>query len=577
MFNMYDRIENNTYEIRSTAFTARDATFGLITRPLMHAPFVNQGKWGTVTLHLTSGKGAADITPPDSYMQLVPVHHGEEIAFALETSPEELILHTAYGDIRCCFAEPGLLLMKGEGSLGIRFETILQAHGVIRKRGENAWERRVSSVSCFVFNAISGKMKMNAKWEMERLSTPYVRGELCPEEDGTFLLSIEETEELGRVRESYPSYEEGLKQVKEDWNRFFFGIPGKEDKNKEKAAFMLWSMFERPSGRLKRSILHSTFHKAAPVWRTCLMSAVFSENLSLALEILLGQLDQQAENGQIPNFFDHVSYDALNAAPPLQGWALKQLMKKNDLKTALSEADLRRLYEGYAKWVSWFDTYRDEDGDGIVQTEGVLEGGCEDSPVFQSYYIVELPDICAELALLEEAVGDLAGMLNLPEEKEIWHEKSRERIRRLLDTFWNGTRFVGFDHETKNIISPESLQFYRPLILGERLPAEVTCKMSEDLSYAKGFLTPCGFLSLHMGSPEFSRLNIEGGSINSWDNILVTTGLLDAGKTELAKEAAAAYCSGLVNPASPFYNSGRGFDSAETAAAYLLLKELSEE
>lgn len=577
MFSIYDKIETNTYEIRSTAFTARDASFGFIPRPLMHAPFVNQGKWGTVTLHLTSGKGAADTTPPDSYMQLVPVHHGEEIAFATETTPEELILHTAYGDIRCCFAEPSLLLVKGEGGLGIRFETILQAHGVIRKRGENAWERRIASVSCFVFNGIRGTMIMNPKWELERLSTPYVRGELVPDEDGAFLLSIEESEELGRVRETYPSYEEGLARVREDWTGFISRLPGKEDKTKEKAAFMLWSMWEGASGRLKRRILHSTFPKAAPVWKACLMTAAFSENLPLAMDLLLGQIEQQAENGQIPNFFDHVGYDALNAAPPLQGWALKQLMKKNDLKTALSEEDLRRLYEGYAKWAAWFDAYRDDDGDGIVQTEGVLEAGCTDSPVFQKFYITELPDINAELALLEEAVGDLAGMLDLAEEKEAWHAKSRARVSRLLDRFWNGERFVGYDHETKETIDPKSLQFYRPLILGERLPADVIDRMAEDLAFANGFLTPYGFLSQHMDSPEFSRLSIDGGSVNSWDNILVATGLMDAGKTELAKEAAAAYCRGVAQPVSPFYNTAPGFDSAETAAAYFLLKELAEE
>ena len=576
MFSMYDKIENNIYEIRSTAFTVRDATFGFITRPLMHAVFQHQGKWGTVTLHLSSGKGAADTTPPDSYMQLVPVHHGEEIAFAMEMKAEELTLHTAYGEIRCCFAEPGLLLLKGDGGLGIRFETMLPPHGVIRKRGENAWERRVSGVSCFVFNAISGTMKMNAKWEMERLCTPYVRGEIVPEEDGTFFLSIDETEELGRVRDSYPTYEEGLAAVTADWKEFCAKLPGADELNKEKAAFMLWSMFERPSGRLTRSIIHSTFQKAAPVWKACLITAALADNVSSVKEILFGQIDQQAENGLIPNFFDHYNYDALNAGPPLQGWALKKLMEKNDLKDVLSEDEIRRLYEGYAAWAAWFDAYRDDDGDGIVQTEGMLEAGCEDSPIFGKYYVVELPDINAELALLEEAVGDLAGMLGLSEEKDKWYAKSKARIQKILDTFWNGERFVGLDHETKAVIDTQSLQFYRPLILGDRLPAEVIDKMAEDLEFANGFLTPCGFLSQHMDSPDFSRLSIDGGSVNSWDNILVTTGLADAGKTDLAKEAAAAYISGLVAPTTGFYNSVPGFNTAETAAAYFILKELAE-
>lgn len=576
MFSMYDKFDNNTYEIKTTAFTAAGASFGFITRPLMHAPFVNQGKWGTVTLHLTSGKGSANNHPTESYMQLVPVHHGEEIAYAIETTPTELYLHTAYGDIKCCFAEPCLILMQGENELGIRFETMLPGHGVIRKRGENAWERPVSTVSCFTFNAIKGKMEMDPKWEMERLSTPYVRGEIFPTEDGTFLLSIEETQDCGYVREAYPTYEEGLAAVKADWESFYSKLPGAEDKNKERAAWTLWAMIERPSGRLTKNILHSAFNKIAPVWKQCLMTTALAGNLPIASDILLGQVDQQAENGQIPNFFDHTNYDALNAAPPLQGWAVKQLMKKNDLKAALSAEDRKKLYEGYAKWAAWFDAYRDDDKDGIIQTEGMLEAGCEDSPIFSKYYIVDLPDINAELALLEETVGDLAGMLDLAEEKEKWYAKSRDRIAKILEKFWNGERFVGFDHETSAVIDTQSIQFYRPLILGDRLPADVIDKMAEDLAFANGFLTPYGFLSQHMASKEYTRLSMEAGSINPWDQIMIEAGLADAGKTELAKEAAAAYCNGLLHPASSNFNAGVGFDSADTAAAYFVLQELAE-
>ena len=576
MSNMYDKFENNTYEIKTTAFTAAGASFGFITRPLMHAPFVNQGKWGTVTLHLTSGKGSAANKPGDSYMQLVPVHHGEEIAYAIETTPTELILHTAYGDIKACFAEPSLILMQGEGGLGMRFETILPGHGVIRKRGESAWERAESTVSCFTFNGIQGKMEMNPKWELERLSTPYVRGELFPAEDGVFLLSIEETQECGYVRENYPSYEEGLAAVKADWDAFYATLPGEADKNKEKAAWVLWAMKERPSGRLKRSILHSTFQKASPVWKECLQVAALKGNLPLAKEILLGQLDLQAEDGQIPAFIDHLNIDTVNAGPPLQGWALKQLMKADGFRDAFTKDELKALYEGYGAWAAWFDAYRDDDADGIVQTEGKIEGGAEDSPVFDKYYIVDLPDINAELALLEEAVGDLAGALGFADEKEKWYAKSKERIAKLLAKFWNGERFVAFDHESGALIDPQVLAFYRPLILGDRLPAEVLEKMASDLAFGAGYLTPAGFIGAHMGSREFTRLSVEAGSVNAWDNILITLGLADAGLADLAKEAAKDYCGALVHPASTYYNAGAGFGDAETAAAYFLLKEVAE-
>lgn len=566
MFTAYDKL-NNTFAMNMNAFTCAGANFGISAKPANHTNPAYLGEWGNGATYLTTMKGASNAMNNGSLIQLVPVHHGRVITFALENSPYELKYRTAYGDICCCFAEPSLLVIKGENGLGLKIEKACGEHGVIRKRGQRGWELTEALISCFVFYPQIGEIAMDANWELERMSTPLIRGEVVPAEDGSFTITIEETEDLGYVRESYPTYEEALAAAKANWEVFYKKIvpEGGEKTADEAAAYVLWSMLEQPSGRLKKSIIHSNYTHAATTANACLLAGALKDDLPLALEILLGQLDQQEADGEIPNSFDHTNRDCMNAGLPLQGWALNKLMAAHNFRKEVSEETIKALYEGYSKWVDWIMEYRDDDEDGIPQTEGAVEAGNEDSPIFKTFYIVELPEVCAYLALLCEKLGELADILGLDAEKESWKEKGEEFVGKTL-AFWNGTRFTGRDHYTGCVINTESLQFYRPLVLGSRLPAEVVEIMAEDLTVGNGYLAKGGLLSQRMTSPDYSKLSINGGSVIATENLMIIDGLMAAGQTDLAKEAAAMYIKGV----------GKDFDSAETAAAYLVLKEIAK-
>ncbi len=566
MFTAYDKL-NNTFSMGMNSFTSAGASFGISVKMANHTNPAHLGEWGNGATYLTSMKGASNAMNNGTLIQLVPVHHGRVIPFAIENSPYEMKYRTEYGDICCCFAEPTLLLIKGENNLGLKIEKSCGEHGVIRKRGQKGWELTEALISCFVFYPQIGEIAMDSKWELERMSTPLIRGEVVPAEDGTFAISIEETEDLGYVRESYPTYEEGLAAAKASWEEFYGKIApeGGEKTADEAAAYTLWSMLEQPSGRLKNSIIHTNYTNAAPTWTTCLITAALKNDLPLALELLLSQLDQQEPNGEIPSLFDHTNRDCLNAGLPLQGWALNKLMEANDFKAEVPEETLKALYEGYSKWADWFLKYRDDDEDGIPQTEGSVEAGCVDSPIFKYFYVVELPEVCAYLTLLNEKLADLAGMLGLEEEQAVWKMKAEEYINKTL-AFWNGERFVGRDHYTGAMLNTESLQFYRPLVLGKRLPEQIVEIMAEDLTVGNGYLVKGGLLSQRMTSKDYSKLSVNGGSILAADNLMIIDGLMAAGKEDLAKEIAAMYVKGV----------GKGFADAETAAAYFVLKEIAK-
>ena len=116
----------------------------------------------------------------------------------------------------------------------------------------------------------------------------------------------------------------------------------------------------------------------------------------------------------------------------------------------------------------------------------------------------------------------------------------------------------------------------RVLILGRRLPAEILDAMAEDLSEGNGYLTPAGFLTQRMTSPEYSPLSPGSGRIVPMESALITTGLLWSGRGSDAVLAAKRYCKALLKPPSPVWPSERGFSGSVTAAAFRLLAEIAE-
>ena len=577
MLTVHDTQPVSVYSIATQVFTRAGGYLGVAAKPFRHTKMQDMGRWGTTEIYLITGRGgAAGARGGNLCMKLRPMLDGVRVPFAVQGEATELKLLTAYGDIRFCFAEPGLLLIRGEKGLSLALEADLDLHRIFRKRAGQSWEGSHGACCCLVYTPVAGTLELTAPYDMDKLSTPQVRGEVFPDESGAFLFAVEEFRELGVVRPDFPTYEEGLKSAEADWQRFLSAYPALPDfaDGREKAAYLTWSSLTAPSGRAKHTQIWRDFGHIADSFQSCLCAAALPQDLPLAAELLLSQLDEQSPAGQIPLFFDDMRGLTQTVAPPAQGWALERLMQHRDLKAELPAAQLQALYAGLSKWADWYDAYR-ADGDGLLRYESGEECGMEGCPIFRAMPCAALPDLSAFLALLEEKLGDLAGMLEKSAEADTWYARSKARIDRMLAAFWNGRRFVGRAPDG-SAIETESLLFYRPLILGKRLPSEVLDAMAEDLSEGNGYLSPAGFLSQRMTSPEYSPLSPGSGRILPMESALVTTGLLCAGREAEAREAAKRYCAALLRPVSPVWPAERGFPSAVTAAAFRLLAELAE-
>ena len=568
--------EKNLFNISSNAFLRRGAWFGLFMKPPRFGSPAKIGKWGTTDLFLGSRRGGFAHLKDPMLMKLIPVHHGVQVAFKIHAEATELTVITAYGRIRFCFASPSLILAKGENGLGLLLERDNEIHQAARQRGEKGWETGFNYTCAIVYNPIKGDIDMDAKWDFERLSTPQVRGEVKPDENGEFLLSMEEFEAYGCVRDHYPTYEEALEDVTRDWEEFLGKQPElapEYAETRKEAAYMTWSNLVNPAGLIKRPYLYMRSQDPASSWQMCQNAVVLKNNLEIGVELLLNMLDHLGPNGQLPDFYSDQKAAYLMIKPPLLGWALELLMKEHDLAKEVPAEKLAYMYEGYSRFAGWLREYRDDDHDGILQMEHGDESGSDDSPLFRNTLAVDAPSLNACAALFYEKLGDLAKMAGQEEESEPWYEESRELIDRLIARFWNGERFVAYDHyQPDRVIDCGSIQFYYPLILGKRLPEEIRSRMAEDLLPGRGYLSPFGFTEEYLGDSPYTEVGTGRGKILPADNILVTTGLYLAGREEQAREAAKIYCDGLRRRPTHFYNNG--FIGSWAAAAFQILANL---
>ena len=569
----------NAFRIGGTPFMRDGSFFGIFAKPHAFGSPASVGSRGATDLYIGSYRGTALDLPNNALIPFYPVYNKKRIPFEVVTAPTELTIRTSYGEITCCFPEADLLYMKSEDGLGLLIDMDMEEHQLIKPRGDKAYELTFRWIASFVANPLKGHMDVDAPWDYERLSTPHVKAYVLPDENGELLLALEEFEQSGRVRESYPAWEEGLRNVTADWEAFLEKqpeLPEKYAHARIEAAYNTWSHLVHPSGRFKRRSIYMSGMMAATSWQMCENAAVLKNNLPLAMDLLTNMLDEQSPRGQLPDFYDDTHGMLAYVKPPIQGWALDYLMRTRDLAAEVPKEQLARLYEGFTRYADWFMTYRDDDHDSVPQYEHGDETGNDDSAVFRYSNVMDLPDLAAFVALLYDTLADLAVMIGREDEASALKKKSRDLINNMIKIYWNGERFIGRVHgDHDHIIDDTSLLFYRPLVLGDRLPAEIVDKMAADLSKEGFYLTPYGLSVEALISPEYSRASFGNGGIGTSENMLIATGLFFAGKKELAQEIARRFVDGVVNGGSPYYGVRPGLSGSWPSAGFQFMANLA--
>ena len=568
------------YNLSSYPFFRRYGYMGIFTQADIN--------FGNTQLYLGTRHGSYMLSETGNKMiDFAPIYEGKKVPCSVKAKACELTVLTRYGNIYICFAEPGLLVIKGDKGMGLRFEKQMKID-VVKPRAGGAWELVFRRLCSTVFKPLKGSMDVDAKWEAEKITSPNAKIDVLPEDGGSFELAIEDFTHAGWVRDSYPSYEEGLKSSEADWQSFLETIPhfdARYEEKREEYAYVLWSHLVGPSGKIKRPLMFMFPTMRASTWQMCQNAvALGQKDLTVPVELMLNTLDEMSPVGQMCDNYDDMWGSQPFTKPPLHGWALKLLMQKHDLSKAVPGDKLEAMYNGFGRVADWYMNYRDDDKDGLPHYEHGHESGTDDGSMFREHMIVAAPDLSSFLALSFEALGDIALMLNKPKaEADRWYARSKEIIDKMLKAFWNGERFVAFTPFEKEIVATESYAYYLPIMLGKRLPQEVIDKLADDLSKEGDLLTPYGLASEKLSSSTDFRLGgkMALGYVLPPTNIIIALGLKEAGKPELAKLIANRYLKavkdmGPVMLINPFRGGGRPGGSWAPCAYMILASMLND-
>jgi len=499
-----------------------------------------------------------------AFTYICPAYNGEKLDYKVSIPTAfELEMITAYGKITLCFADKDTMYIKGENGLQLAFERDQETHEVMKKRG-TGWIQTIQWMGTMLYTPLKGTIDMKADWDYEKLSTPRVRGLLLPDENGEFLMACSESVYDQIQKDSYVTYEEALEDVKADWNEYVshFNDAGEFNDLMPEALWTMWSFITSPSMKLEHPLIYMTGNAMASSWQMIQNAVAMKDNVPLRNEFLINMLDEISPNGQFPDFIDDFRSQPQGLKPPIQGWGLKWIMKNHDLKAEIPAETLERIYKGYSGWYNWFMNYRDDDHDGLPQHEHGDDTGFDDSTAFVNYSEVEAPDLPSYLAILAEALGDVAKMLDKPAEAEEWYGKSKALIDLMIKELWNGEMFICRTSRTHETIISDSLLHYTPIVLGNRLPAEIIEKLTKDLMVEGEFLSPMGLASERITSQQYRMSGMARGFVLPPYHILMVTGMYDAGKVAEAKEIGSRYCAAmrrgfnfLLDPVRPSFGS----------------------
>ena len=540
--------------------------------------------FGRAYVYLATCHGIASMTGKTRLFNLQPLYKGERVPYAAIMHPTELILRTLYGDLRLCFAEPTLLLVKGENGLGLRFECPEPVDRMITKpRGKTAWETTFATVLNTVIHSVTGEIRADAPWNWDRLRTDRNRIDLLPDESGIMEGTLEEFPMIGSVRKQYPDYEEGLANVTRDWETFLANIPvlpGKYEALRPHAAYCLWSYLVRPYEMIRRELLYMGRFGPASQWQHTFQAVAYGHNTGCGWDQLLNPFERQNDNGQLPDFYDDFRSFQSTIRPPLQGWTLKEL-RRLGYYDAIPKAELAAFYPKLKAWSDWFDANRFSDSaDGLPHYEQSDESGMEDGSTFRESCCMVTPDLPTYLILLYEELGNLAADLGMePGVRESWYRKAAALQEKLIEKLWNGECFVSHTMEGREIERDYGILGYLPVLLGHRLPEEILRKLVADLKKEGYILCDCGFdkeKTIARDLCDVGANSVRGYCYQPF-NLLLISGLFDCGEVELAREAANRFCGAMLE------NGGIGavlnaFTGAVpsawiswTAGAYLLI------
>jgi len=480
-------------------------------------------------------------------IKIAPVLDNKELPFEYEVTPGKLTIKTFRGSVEICFASDKQMRIRGNG-VGLRFyvNNPVQFENLSPKENGDI-EAAFMIMGKLLFVPLKGSIFNNAKWIPQKAKVDEYIIELFPSvETKTFETAIHEYYSNGWRDSEYLPFDKCVAAAENDFEEFFKRYPKVPEKYAgmaRLAAWTIWNHYVNPHIRfvnpavlmtrtstLRMSLGQLTFHAMAACG-----------DVKKAWQMLLSTFDYQNDNGYIPENIGEMGVNYKAVAPAFQGIAINYILDKCCCDE-LSKEDYQEMYNKLSRYADWWFVNRDRNGSGIPQYYNTYDSGWRDATIFKEGLPLQSGDLLANLVLLTEACGKLAEKIGLQDVAEKWAIKSKELLDILVKEFWNGSQFISRLAATGEIVEEGSVVSLIPIILGKRLPKDIIDVIESRLADDSQFMTPGGIVSEILDSSEFTiRGAFMRGAIVATVQLLLSMGLKDAGKEDLAKQIATRY------------------------------------
>ncbi len=459
-----------------------------------------------------------------------------------------LTLVSSEGSVEICICENEMILF--QGNCGLRFiKQNAEAYDYVMESVDHAVEvNSCSNGLKFRFVPIRGGFENQSVWNGKN-------------NDEIILDAIPAENELFFAIKPFDTTYEGIPDLPDmdyykDCNRRSYmaylenapkTVPEYED-TRELAAYVNWAAFVHPFRNFKRDTMLMSKNYMTNIWSWdhCFTAMALYQDDGRSFDQLMCLFDHQDTFGALPDSINDTSTVLNFCKPPIHGWALDYILRKNP---SFSADCLKQLYTPLSRWTNWWLTYRDEDKDGLPEYHHGNDSGWDNGTIFAEGVPVESPDVSAFLITQMDVLSKLAEKLGISDDAQMWKTKADTLLDTLIANLWDGKSFftrLAFSHKKAE---SNSMQNYLPLILGNRLPKPIFDSLVTELKSPNRFITPFGVATEALDSPDYVDDGYWRGPIWAPTTMILVSGLMAGGETELAHEIASSFCDNCVRHA----------------------------
>ncbi len=398
------------------------------------------------------------------------------------------------------------------------------------------------------FRAIRGSVDFRAEYDAEKGTYTRFQVEFLPDEDGVCDCAMLTFPTAGgAMPDGFRDFDALRQENLRDYAAFFShyrAVPQRWKTLSEELVFTVWCNLMRQQGFVKTPLvmMHRNCLSAGFAWQQSYNGMSMLGDPAAGFRLIESMFRyQNPVNGALPVDVSAGALNDSNTQPPLQGFALTFLVRQcgeDFITPEMAEGLLPRFERWIGFWTAWRGAGR---GDDLVAIHNPNESGWDDATIFVRGFPAVNADTQAMLIECMYACAILARRAGRSEAEAAWTRRADRLLHTLVTEFWDGEKFI-----TKYRGEPVeslSLACYQPILLGDRLPKEITRVIAQKLTEEGAFLSPIGLCTESMRSPmSHWGWHFTQGRVIGPANMFCAVGLWMAGEKEAARTIAERWC-----------------------------------